>query len=177
MALWLAVAAAAGAIDRPDMAATPAWVADEPTETGHPAPAVGNLRYEVVSDQVDLTGAKPVWYRHIGFTVLREQGLTDGGNFSVDYQPEYQRLVLSEIEVLRDGRRIDMRDRASYARLRREQQLDSGLLDGRVTLNVTVPDLRVGDRLDYSFMVIGQNPIFGSAYYDDFGARYNVPVG
>ncbi|TAA37754.1 DUF3857 domain-containing protein [Pseudoxanthomonas winnipegensis] len=177
MALWLAVAAAAGAIDRPDMAATPAWVADEPTETGHPAPAVGNLRYEVVSDQVDPTGAKPVWYRHIGFTVLREQGLTDGGNFSVDYQPEYQRLVLSEIEVLRDGRRIDMRDRASYARLRREQQLDSGLLDGRVTLNVTVPDLRVGDRLDYSFMVIGQNPIFGSAYYDDFGARYNVPVG
>lgn len=177
MALWLAVAATAGARDRPDMAATPAWVADEPAQAGRPASVAGNLRYEVVSDQVDLTGAKPVWYRHIGFTVLREQGLTNGGNFSVDYQPDYQRLVLTRLEVLRDGRRVDVRDRASYARLRREQQLDSGLLDGQVTLNVTVPDLRVGDRLDYSFMVIGQNPIFGSAYYDAFDARYGVPVG
>ncbi|SEK99905.1 Transglutaminase-like superfamily protein [Pseudoxanthomonas sp. GM95] len=175
--LWLCAAAPGKALDRPAMAASPAWVvneADAPSE-GKPAER-DDLRYEVVSDQIDLTGAKPVWHRHIRYLVARERGLSDAGSISIGYQPDYQSLVLNQLEVVRDGQRIDLRERAHYARLRREQDLDNGLLDGELTLSITVPDLRVGDRLDYSFSVVGDNPIFGNAYYETYAARYGVPL-
>lgn len=174
--LWLCATAPGMAQDRPVMAAPPTWVVSEEPAQPDGKTDSDDLRYEVVSDQIDLTGAKPVWHRHIRYLVARERGLSDAGRISIGYQPDYQTLVLNQLEVLRDGQRIDLRERAHYARLRREEDLDSGLLDGEMTLSVTVPDLRVGDRLDYSFSVVGENPIFGDAYYETYAARYGVPL-
>jgi transglutaminase-like putative cysteine protease len=176
--LWLCVATTGVAQDRPAMAASPDWVIEEGASASEESSGGrDDLRYDVVSDQIDLTGNRPVWHRHIRYRVLRERGLSDAGNISIGYQPDYQALVLNRLDVVRDGQRLDLRARAHYARLRREQDLDQGLLDGEVTLSITVPDLRVGDQLDYSFSLTGDNPIFGNAYYDTYAARYGVPLG
>lgn len=55
--------------------------------------------------------------------------------------------------------------------------MEEGLIDGAVTLSITVPDLRVGDRVDYGVTLTGSNPVFGQGYYDVFDARYGVPLG
>ncbi|NEL80586.1 MAG: DUF3857 domain-containing protein, partial [Xanthomonas perforans] len=96
---------------------------------------------------------------------------------SIDYQPQYQQLALNSLEVWRDGKRIDMRKQAHYARLRRESGLEDGLIDGALTLSITLPDLRVGDRVDYGVTITGSNPVFGKGYYDVFDARYGVALG
>ncbi|WDS36698.1 DUF3857 domain-containing protein [Pseudoxanthomonas sp.] len=175
--LWLCAMVPGWAQDRPTMGPSPAWVVgEELVARAGPAADGDDLRYEVVSDQVDLTADKPVWHRHIRYLIVRERGLSDAGSISIGYQPDYQSLVLNQLDVVREGQRIDMRERAHYARLRREEDLAAGLLDGELTLNVTVPDLRVGDRVDYSFSVVGDNPIFGNAYYETYSARYGVPL-
>lgn len=156
------------------MAAAPAWVrVDAVPSSGS---AGGGLRYELVSDQVDLSGARPLWYHRVSYTVQRDNALADAGQIGLYYQPEYQQLALNQLDVWRNGRRIDMRHRAHYAQLRRESELEQGLLDGSLTLNISLPDLRVGDRIDYAYTVAGANPVFGRGYYDSYTARYDVPL-
>lgn len=178
---WLLVAAlllchgpALAGEQAPAMAAAPAWVqVDRVPDAGS---ASGGLRYELVSDQIDLSGARPLWYHRVSYTVQRDNALGDAGQIGLYYQPEYQQLALNQLEVWREGRRIDMRQRAHYAQLRRESELEQGLLDGALTLNISLPDLRVGDRIDYAYTVTGANPVFGRGYYDSYTARYDVPL-
>jgi len=172
-AWWLCGATWAGE-QAPAMAAAPAWVrVDAVPSSGS---AGGGLRYELVSDQVDLSGARPLWYHRVSYTVQRDNALADAGQIGLYYQPEYQQLALNQLDVWRNGRRIDMRHRAHYAQLRRESELEQGLLDGSLTLNISLPDLRVGDRIDYAYTVAGANPVFGRGYYDSYTARYDVPL-
>nr|WP_031340376.1 DUF3857 domain-containing protein [Xanthomonas maliensis] len=171
----MGVGAQARASEAPTMAPAPGWVvADAVADTVQGA---GGLRYELVSDQVDLTGRRPQWYRRISYTVQREKSLDDAGQIAIDYQPQYQQLVLNSLEVWRDGKRLDLSRTAHYARLRRESGLEDGLIDGAATLSITLPDLRVGDRVDYGVTITGSNPVFGQGYYDVFDARYGVPLG
>src|SRR5690606_17844289 len=72
--------------------------------------------------------------------------------------------------------RLDRRQRADIQVLRRESGMESGILDGRLTVQVTIPDVRVGDRIDYRFSVVGANPIFGSDYHDTYAAAYGVAL-
>lgn len=174
-AITVVAAVPAQASEAPTMAPVPAWVvADAVPEH---VPGASGLRYELVSDQVDLTGRAPRAYRRLSYTVQRAKSLDEAGQISVDYQPQYQTLELNSLDVWRDGKRIDMRGRAHYARLRRESGLEDGLIDGALTLSITLPDLRVGDRVDYGVTITGSNPVFGKGYHDVFDARYGVPLG
>jgi len=174
LGLALVLSAPAWAGDAPSMAAAPNWVQEDAVPTA--GAGSGGLRYELVSDQVDLTGTQPRWYRRVSYTVQRDGALADAGQIGIGYQPDYQSMALNHLEVWRDGRRLDLRQRAHYARLRRESDLESGLLDGSLTVNISLPDLRVGDRIDYGFTITGDNPVFGHGYYDSYGARYDVPL-
>lgn len=138
--------------------------------------ASDGVRYLVVVDQVDLSAARPAWYRRVAYDVMHERGLASAGQFSIHYQPAYQDVVLHAVDVWRDGVRIDRRDDSRIEVLRRESGLEAGLLDGSHTLSVTVPDIRVGDRVDYRYTVHGYNPVFGRGYHDYWTARYGVPV-
>lgn len=179
--IWAAAAVAMMAIlpvqasDAPRMAPAPAWVVADAVPGA--VPGAGGLRYELVSDQVDLTGRAVRAYRRLSYTVQRAKSLDEAGQISIDYHPLYQSLELHSLDVWRNGQRIDMRRRAHYASLRRESGLENGLLDGALTLSITVPDLRVGDRVDYAATVTGANPVFGKGYFDVFDARYGVPLG
>ncbi len=146
-------------------------VVEGPAET-----ASDGLRYLVVADGLDLTAERPAGWRRVAYDVVRESALAEAGRFNIHYQPAYQDVVLHAVDVWRDGRRIDRRADSRIEVLRRESGLESGLLDGRRTLTVTIPDIRVGDRVEYRFTVHGYNPVFGEGRHDYWIARYGVPV-
>ncbi len=80
-------------------------------------------------------------------------------------------MELNSLDVWRAGKRIDMRTRAHYAKLRRESGLENGLIDGALTLSITLPDLRVSDRVDYGVTISVSNPLFGKGSYHVFESR------
>lgn len=180
--LWLALAVPlpghASQVAAPTFGPTPGWVVRDPV----PDPSSSGLgsdgsRYLLVADQVDLGSARPEWHRRIVYTVEHERGLTAAGQFRIEFQPAYQRVVIHEVLVTRDKVNRDARHDVDIQLLRRESGLESSILDGRHTAHVTIPDLRVGDQVDYSYSVIGANPVFGDAYYDLYTARYSEPLG
>lgn len=163
---------------------TPRFVADpagvsldlpastSPVETGN-----DGVKWLLVADRLLLTGKEPLWHRQIRYQVAQESGLETAGQFSIQFQPAYQQVEIHAIDVVREGRRLDRRAASRVDVLRRESDLESRLLDGSLTVNVTIPDLRVGDIIEYRFSIIGDNPVFGQDYYDSYTARYDVPLG
>ncbi len=175
--LWPQCAHAADARDRIVFAADPAWVAIAGSgDNEKPTPAIDGVRYLLVSDQVNISGSKPVWYRRLVYEVQQQRGLASAGQFTIEYQPDYQQVRLHAIDVWRDGARQDRRAASRIETLRRETDLERGLIDGRLTFSVTIPDLRVGDRIDYRYSIEGYNPVFGDGYYDVYSASYSSPL-
>lgn len=172
-----APALAQGAAQQHRFAPDPDWV-ELQSVRGEPGtePVADDVRFLLVDDQVSLLGAEPVWHRRLVERVTQERQLAEAARLSIDFQPLYQRVEIHAIELLRDGERIDRRPRADVQVLRRESDMESGILDGRLTIQVTVPDVRVGDRVDYRFSVTGANPIFGDDYHDAYSAGYGVAL-
>ena len=168
---------AADARSQIDLVADPAWARIGEIRDGKaPTGATDGVRYLLAEDQVNLTGDKPVWHRRVVYEVVQQRGLAAAGQFSIEFDPQYQRVRLHAVDLWRDGARQDRRDRSRVEMLRRESDLEMGLLDGRHTLSVTIPDLRVGDRIDYRFSIAGFNPVFGGDYHDVYSASYSTPV-
>src|SRR3546814_7936405 len=65
------------------------------------------------------------------------------GNISIAWNPASSPPVVHMINVYRDGQKIDVLKNASFEILRREDQLETAMLDGVLTAVLRVPDLRV----------------------------------
>lgn len=180
MAALLSLAAIARAGDeRPALAPTPVWTlapATADAKTAAAAQAAEGVRYLVVDDQIALHLPQPAEYRRLVYEVATPAGRAEAGQFEISFRPEYQTVALHAIGIMRDGVRRDLMSAARYELLRRESSLDEGILDGARSWHVTLPDIRVGDRIEYAYTVTGLNPVFDGHYYGDFAAAFGVDL-
>ena len=91
--------------------------------------------------------------------ILRSQGL-QVGNVGIVWNPAAGTPKIHELKVHRDGEVIDILSKAEFEILRREDQLETAVLDGMLTAVLRVPDLRVGDDLEFNFTVPSHDPTF-----------------
>lgn len=84
------------------------------------------------------------------------------GQVEISLHPEYQKLALHVLQIHRGGQVLNKISIADIRFLQREQDLDVGVLTGTLTASIVVDDIRVGDVLDISYSVIGQNPVFSN---------------
>lgn len=159
-------------------APTPSWVKPAAIpDAGDSLPTRDGARYLLLDDQIDARGSRRVEYRRFATRMDNARALSDGGQFEIWYQPGYQRVEIHAIRVTRDGKLADRSKDARIEELRREEDLDSAVYDGEHTLSITVPDVRVGDTVDYSYSVIGDNPVFGDGFYTSLSARFDPALG
>ncbi|WP_197427073.1 DUF3857 domain-containing protein [Noviluteimonas gilva] len=158
-------------------APAPTWVKDAPLpDAGDAQPTREGTRYLLLDDQIDVRGPERVTYRRVATRLDNARALSDGGQLEIWYQPEYQRVEIHAIHVRRGGQVTDRRESARIEVLRREEDLDSAMYDGEHTLSITLPDLRVGDIVDYSYSVVGANPVFRGGYHGTFTARFGAAL-
>jgi len=159
-------------------APVPAWVQVAPLpDAGDAMPTSDGTRYLLLDDQVDARTARSTAYRRVASRLENPRALSEAGQVRIDFQPDYQHVLVHAINVWRNGHVTDRRPDARVEVLRREEDLDDAMLDGEYTVAITVPDLRVGDILDYSYSVVGSNPVFGDGYHDAYTARFGTTLG
>jgi transglutaminase-like putative cysteine protease len=153
----------------------PAWVEWLPLPAATDAPG-GDRVALLVDDQISLNGPEPErFYRRVS-RVTGSTGIEDAGDFSVEYDPSFERVVLHGVWVERGGERTDRLASARVDTLQREQGLESGLIDGRLTVHVVLDDIRVGDTVDFSVSVNGINPALGNRYWNRYWLDFGVPT-
>ena len=108
--------------------------------------------------------------------VIGNAGLSDVSTISIDYDQSYQTLQYHFIRLIRNGETIHVLDKQQPETIRRETQLENGILDGRLTSFLEIKDVRVGDIIDYAYTIKGYNPIKEGLIRWTFNLNYSIPI-
>jgi len=159
-----------------EIAAPAAWVLAPPfvRNLEPPADSIDGGRCFWLSDtQIDLRGGGQAWFSRVVSEVVTADGLQPIGQISVDFDPSYERLVLHHVRIIRgdETREIELRPLVNV--LRRERDLERAMYDGRYTAHLVVPDVRVGDIVDYAYTLHGAHPSFQGLFNAEFGLQWS----
>jgi tetratricopeptide (TPR) repeat protein len=158
--VWLCALAAVVALTAGDVcaqdverAATPSWVRHlAPDE--NPAP-VDSLPIRVLAmDQQIRFGPDGIdSYTFRRYRIQTAQGLGMLSTINAVWSPPRETLQVHAIRILRGDQVIDVLASQTFETLRRENNLESNMLDGALTATLQPRDLRVGDILETAFTV------------------------
>lgn len=142
-----------------------------PTDTSAPQYLALKDKQVLLSD-----GGVSTYVRQV--RVLRQpSGVEQGSQVQIEFDPSYQKLVLHQLAIWRDGKRIDKLAMKAFKVLQRETQLERLMYDGRVTASAVLDDVRVNDRIELAYTLQGQNPVFAGKFADmDWGASSALPI-
>lgn len=155
---------------------TPAWVVAERAPTGS-SQSNAPMYYALIDTQVRLSKDGAVRYEHIERVVTDTSALPVASQIEISFDPSYQSLVFHRVTIKRNGHLIDRLDKKYIRYLQRETKLEESMYDGQTSASIVLPDVRVGDRIEYSFSVKGANPVFEGKFADhEFFSAVKGPV-
>ena len=137
--------------DTPLYAPAPGWAKVVPSEEIETDTAAAEL---LVDNQYWLEDGRVQHYFDRVIRIDSPDALTGEGTLKASWLPDKGDLTVHRLEILRDGAAIDLLAQGSeFEVIRREQGLESRLLDGQLTATLAVPGLRVGDLLRLAYTV------------------------
>jgi len=141
----------------------PAWVVPAVERASAPVDP-SPMHYRVVDDQIRVD-AKSVWnYSRVVRVPNDAAGLAVASQIEIEFDPSYQTLALHQLDLVRDGKRLQRLDRNRIKLLHRETQLERQMVDGRVTASIVLDDVRVGDQIELAYSLRGANPVFDGRF-------------
>lgn len=155
---------------------TPTWVKTIDYKTTEHSPQQQALDYVLMDDQVNtLQGLQQ--YRHRVISPLTTVGLEQISELKLSFNPAFEQLHIHQIIIKRDNKARDITNTAKVRVIHREEQLFEGIQDGQATAIVILDDVRVGDIIDYSYSVLGSNPIFANKRFGFLPLDMPLDVG
>ena len=122
----------------------PAWADLLPL----PPPAATRRALAVrLEDTHLLVADQPVQLVNVAQQANDPAALGQIGQVSLFFIPQYQRLLLHKVLILRGDQAIDHTQTAPVRFLQREAGLEQGISSGVITASLLLPDVRVGDTL------------------------------
>lgn len=104
-------------------------------------------------------------------------GVQSASDINVSYDPLYQKLFFHDITIIRDGKTINKLDANQFQVIRRELNAENYLYDGSLSAMMNLSDVRTNDIIDFSYTIVGFNPIHNNKYSNLFFLNDNIPVG
>ncbi len=163
-----ALLAAAGSLNAQDeqvlTGPAPDWVeASEPAPV--PADAAGLVFVRRQDVLVHLGEEGQSTYQGQRMKLLHPQAL-EAGNLALTWNPAAGAPTVHTLRIHRGGEVIDVLANSEFEVLRREDQLEQAMLNGLLTAVLRVPDVRVGDELEWAFTSPSHDPTMQD---DSFG--------
>lgn len=159
---------------------TPAWVDVREHRMAESVPLddiQDGVFYQLLEDQIKVEeNGDRYSYRRFIETAVNQTGVDGSSQINIAFDPIYQRVVLHSLFVIRNGERIDRLEDAKVSVFSRETELDNQIYNGKLTLNILLDDIQIGDTLDYSFTREGSNPVYKNIFSTSRSLNWSVPV-
>lgn len=159
------------------IAPAPSWVVQytpEDTTAIDNSSVSSGYYYKYYSRQENI--ALKQTYRRSVIQLLTSEGVQEMSDVSIGFDPAYQKLVFHSITLIRNGKRIRKLKRGIIRVIQREVNMERYLYDGSLTAVVNLTDVRIGDIIDYSYTLTGENPVFQGRYGKKIYLQYAVPM-
>ncbi|MFY0594334.1 DUF3857 domain-containing protein [Roseivirga sp.] len=153
----------------------PLWVLEYSFDENNIDDQNPGYQYLLLDNQENIVEQTDYW--HFAIKVTNSEGVQNMSNISADYDPSYQSLMFHEINVIRDGVKLDRLLKSSIERVRRETNMERSLYDGTETAYTNLSDVRPGDIIEYSYSIKGYNPVNNGFYSKSASLEYaGIPV-
>lgn len=152
----------------------PAWVDQD--NGPQVADATGAPLVVRLSDVQIFVDKQAGTYVHRMMQANEASMLTQVGRIEIPFHPEYQKVGLHSIRVIRGSQVFDKTGTADTRYLQMESELDSGIFTGSVTASVVIEDIRVGDIVDVAYTTTGQNPVFDGNFFSTLVWDNSYPI-
>lgn len=153
----------------------PAWVMPYEFRNISDTTETSGYAYLLVSRQSQLE-SKEDYYKYV-MKVTSEKGLSTAASINESFDPSFQTLTFHELNIIRNGKTIDKLNPAKFDVIQREEEMERAVYDKSVNAVYNLPDVRVGDIVEYSFTRKGFNPAFRDHSFGRFYLQYGTPVG
>ncbi len=175
---WLASLASGVAAEKlPADGPPPSWaqvIQDPPVARPATNQANEGIAFALIDTQVNVATAET--YVRVVKDLVSRAGVQEGAQFSVSFDPSYQDLTLHNVSVIRGRNTLNRLDSGKVRVMQRELDLERHLYDGSLTAVLFLEDIRVGDRIDYSYTIRGFNPILEGRYVGSFLPQWGTPI-
>lgn len=152
----------------------PGWVMPVKADYSVKDADEGGISYLLI-DRQDNVALQSSYY-HEAHRLTSENGVQNGASVTASFDPSYQKLIFHAIHVTRNGTRLDRLERANIRLLQREKDMESFLYDGAYTAQCEIEDVRIGDVIEYSYTIVGMNPVKAARYDRVFWTDWNTRV-
>jgi lipoprotein NlpI/transglutaminase-like putative cysteine protease len=129
-----------------------------------------------LADTQTLVRPTPATFVHRAIQSNDASTLKKIGEFAISFVPDYQRLALHSIVVLRGAERLDRTQSANIRFLQPASELSNSVYTSSIAAAVLIDDVRVGDTVEYSYTIAGANPVFEGKYFGGAGWDSETPV-
>lgn len=152
-AAWMILAGGPASAQEVERAPVPAWVVPVPQQAEVSQASDAAIRMLAVDDQVrfDAEGKHTYYFRRM--KVQNRQGLPQVSTVSAVWSPPRETLQVHGVRIIRGDQVIDVLADQTFQTLRRENNLESSMLNGQLTATLQPRDLRVDDILEFAFTI------------------------
>ncbi len=154
----------------------PQWVQPVSAPTSSKQLPVNGQRYLLIDRQLNLDAQQVSRYFRYVIDITSTEGLEQASQLSFEFNPSFETLQIHQIRVLRQGQSLDRLEPQELRLFQREPDLEHYLYSGTKTAYLILPDIRVGDVLEYSYSISGSNPVMGNKFSDQLPLNWDIPV-
>lgn len=153
------------------------WIKPLNFSRSPPPSSEGGVAYVLVDRQVKIEDRRnPAWFYHNVNYIVAQTGLASASQINLEFDPSYQKIVLNQLTIHRQGVKIDKLKAAKITIIQRERELENQIYDGSLTANINLDDVRVGDFIESAYTLEGENPVFDNTYAGLFYTQWGTPV-
>jgi len=146
--------------DEVKYAKAPDWVVAAPVPTGTAPHPGAPIRMEYLDYQLHLGPNGDEIFTASRMHILKPEALA-AGTVTLSWSPDAGDATVHALKIHRNGKVINVLESTKFQILRREEYLESAVLNGRLTAVLQVPGLQVGDELEFAATVRRKDPTLG----------------
>lgn len=154
----------------------PKWVQEVKPPVSSVQTSVGGLRHLLIDRQLNLEMPQVSRYFRYVTEITSTEGLEQASQLSFEFDPGFETLQIHQVRVIRKGITLDRLEPQELRIFQREPDLEHYLYSGTKTAYLILPDIRVGDILEYSYTLTGNNPVMGNKFSKQIQLDWDMPV-
>jgi len=98
---------------------------------------------------------------------------------SHELNPESEKIIFHDLKIIRGDSVIDVLHEDSINVIQRERSLESHITNQKLTVNISIDDLRVKDGIEYAYTIVeseSQHPLQGKVFDALYWVNWGCPV-
>ncbi len=131
--------------------------------------------FELIENQYNLQNQ--THFNRTIKVVSESAGAENAGQISVNFDPNYQKLLIHELNIIRAGQVINRLDLSKFKTVAVETELSRLIYNGEYSAFAVLDDVRKDDKIVFSYSLVGFNPVFEGKFANTYYLEGSEPNG